>query len=151
ETRSDFDQLAALDHASLEELVDELRLSSKPAERALSALLAGKLPVQRGLARLSDLAELDQAIEVHVAAAEALGALPGAASSHELERLARRDEPQVRRAVAAALYKHDDASAFNSLLELARDPDPDTRGWAAWALADGFPPNEARDEALRAF
>ncbi len=53
--------------------------------------------------------------------------------------------------MATALYRRDDASAFGALLELARDPDPDTRGWAAWALADGFPPSERRDEALRAF
>lgn len=151
ETRADFERLAALGAPEVEALGDNLRRSIEPGERALAALLAGKLPAERALARLAEAVELEHEVRVLAAVAEALGELPGAASSQQLERLAQRDEVDVRRAVASALYKHDDATAFATLLVLARDPDLDTRGWAVWALADGFPPDEQRDEALRAY
>ena len=60
ETREDFDQLAGVGDEALEELVGELRRSGEPAERALAALLAAKLPAQRALARLADVVELEQ-------------------------------------------------------------------------------------------
>src|SRR4051794_23021285 len=84
ETREDFDQLAGLGDEALDELVDELLRSAEPAERALAVLLAAKFPAQRALARLADVVELEQDVRVLAAAAEALGELPGTASSQQL-------------------------------------------------------------------
>lgn len=151
DTRADFEVLANLDPGSLRDLVSELARSSKQDERALGLLLMARLPGSDAVVRLSEALELEQAPIVLVAAAEALGSVPGSASSEWLARLAGHDSPDIRREVAGALYRRADAAAFAALLELARDPDVDTRGWAAWALADGFPSSEARDKALRAF
>src|SRR4051812_30193524 len=100
ERREDFERLAALGAPEVEALAENLRRSIEPGERALAALLVGKLPAERALARLAEAVELEHEVRVLVAVAEALGELPGAASSQQLERLAQRDEVDVRRAVA---------------------------------------------------
>ena len=80
ETREDFERLAMLGDEAVEALVDQLRRSVQPPERALAALLAAKLPVEQALPRLADVVELEKDSDVLAAAAEALGELPGAAS-----------------------------------------------------------------------
>jgi CHAT domain-containing protein/HEAT repeat protein len=149
-TRSEFEQLAALDERELRALVADLGRRPDPDDRALAALLAAHLPEQVAAEHLLAVFGAEQEPAVLAAAAEAAGSLPGAVWSQEIERFAHPEQPpELRRAAATALYSRDDTAAFDALLRLAYDPDPDARGWAAWALADSFPPGNDRDTALR--
>lgn len=148
-TRAEFDRLAGLDEPALRPLVDELRRSAEPAERALAVLLAAGLPREAAAERLLAAFEAEDEVPVLAAAAEAAGSLPEALWSQHLAHLAESSEARLRRAAASALYKRDDETAFKALLRLAHDADPETSGWAAWALADTFPTSGDRDKALR--
>ena len=150
-TRSAFQQLARLRSDELALLVKQLSRSSELSEQALALLLASHLSSEAGKDALLSAFESDAPLEVLAAAAEAVSSRPEALWSQKLAALADRPESELRRAAASALYGRDDGTSFDALLRLAYDADDETRGWAAWALADGFPASEDRDRALRDF
>jgi HEAT repeat protein len=147
-TRPALDQLRRSDPETLLGLVERMRGSTKPEERAVAALLAPGLGDGSGTDVLLAAIEEEKDPVVLVAATEALGELDGSASSNALTRLAGHSHPYVRRAVAVSLYGKQDSAARSTLLTLIEDQDADVRDWAAWALADTFEPDRERDIAL---
>jgi HEAT repeat protein len=147
-TRPALEQLRHRDPGTLSDLIQRMRLSTKPEERAVAALLAPGLPSREAIDVLLSAAEEEEDPLVLVAVTEALGELEGSVSLKELTRLARHSHPDVRRAVAVSLYGKHDPEAFATLLTLIDDREVDVQDWAAWALADTFEPSQERDLAL---
>jgi HEAT repeat protein len=147
-TRPALEQLRHGDPETLSDLIERMRGSTNPEERAVAALLAPGLPGRKGVDVLLTAVEEDEDPVVLVAVTEALGELEGSASLTELTRLAGHSHPNVRRAVAVSLYGKHDPAALSTLLTLIDDRDGDVRNWAAWALADTFEPSQPRDVAL---
>ena len=146
-TRPALEQLRRSDPETLVGLIERMRGSTKPEERAVAALLAPGLP-DGGVDVLLTAVEEEKDPGVLVAVAEALRELEGSASSNALTRLAGHSHPDVRRAVAVSLYGKHDSAALSTLLTLVDDQNGDVRDWAAWALADTFEPGPERDVAL---
>ena len=140
--------LLHLDTRVLDGVLARLTASADPGDRLLAVRLLAARAGSGDLDRVLAIAEEEQEAAVRAVIAEELRQAKAEASSEQLRELARHPDDLLRRAVAARLYGERDELALELLVELARDPDPETRNWAAWALADGFPQGERRDSAL---
>ncbi len=136
--------LLALDTSVLYGILARLTASDDLKDRLLAVRLLARRDLDRMLAMIED----EQEEAVRAAIAEELGQTSVQPTSEQLRAPAKQSDDRLRRAAAARLYGKRDQLALDLLVELARDPDPETRNWAAWALADGFPQGERRDSAL---
>jgi hypothetical protein len=147
DARRALEQLRRLDDVVLTDAVETLRTSTDPLDRGLALLLIPEHAGPEGLDQLISILDGERDPRVVAAAVEALRAFD--APTEELDGLADYDDPTVRRAVAVNLYGKSDPRAFDLLLRLGEDSDPEVRDWAVWALADSFESSPQRDTALR--
>lgn len=140
--------LLQLDTSVLGDVLARLTASADPQDRLLAVRLFAARAGSGDLDRVLAIAEEEREAAVRAVIAEELRQTKAEPSSEQLRKLARHPDDLLRRAVATRLYGERDQLALELLVELARDPDPETRNWAAWALADEFPQGERRDSAL---
>lgn len=119
---------------------------SSKAERAALARLLGRTGSARAVKNLLPLAEAEDAVDLRIAAIEALGLLPPAGQDRALLKALDAEEPAVRMAAALALRRAASGPATRSMLDRFEESAEQDRGALAMALGGGL--SRAKDPKL---
>jgi HEAT repeat protein len=119
---------------------------SSKAERAALARLLGRTGSTRAVKSLTPLAAAEDAVELRIAAIEALGLLPPGGQDKVLLKALEAEEPQVRMAAALALRRAASGPATRTLLDRFERAAEQDRGALSMALGGGL--SRAKDPNL---